>query len=322
MLCNGRTTPTPDSPEAAAIQPVSVQNLLSRFSDPDLTDTNCFQPSYTRPRKWARSPEKRAWEKTTGASRGPARKPIVNTQARSVSSGSSTSSMSSPTPRLPLSRHDGWGEERTGNIVRQDEQPMVPETKIAESVPSVSRLRALWENRSAADESTTPPTTRKPSLATAAERNAYSHPPQFRNTAAMDQRTATPENSNNAIVERPYSSTPSSSAALVSPGKRHDMHACDMVVCGIKTLTVDAAKVHEIELSCRACASAFVLRAAHDCAEAEGGEMLDEEYARSECMTPEGYDPLTAPPEAFPTPRAKGLEWLQDEQAEYINIAC
>lgn len=70
---------------------------------------------------------------------------------------------------------------------------------------------------------------------------------------------------------------------------------CDMIVCGVKTLTVNGTKVHEIELGCQQCASSFVLRAAHECSNTNPDELAYQE---------------------------RGLEWLRDERSDYINIIC
>ncbi|KAI8921964.1 hypothetical protein DFJ77DRAFT_436340 [Powellomyces hirtus] len=90
------------------------------------------------------------------------------------------------------------------------------------------------------------------------------------------------------------------------------------IICGIKTLTINATKVHEIELTCHACDSAFVLRAAHDCG-ATGEDADKKAIEDSRAVAPLE---TSEPPDAFPAPRAKGLEWLRDDHTEYINIAC
>ena len=45
----------------------------------------------------------------------------------------------------------------------------------------------------------------------------------------------------------------------------NSLSKCDMVVCGIKTITVNDIKMHQVELTCHHCASSFIMTAVHEC---------------------------------------------------------
>ena len=42
-------------------------------------------------------------------------------------------------------------------------------------------------------------------------------------------------------------------------------NSCDMIVCGVKTLTIHGTKVHQIELECYGCKTSCIMTAVHDC---------------------------------------------------------
>ncbi|TPX70349.1 hypothetical protein SpCBS45565_g01751 [Spizellomyces sp. 'palustris'] len=92
---------------------------------------------------------------------------------------------------------------------------------------------------------------------------------------------------------------------------------CDMIVCGVKTLTINGTKVHEIDLCCHACSSCFVLRAAHECGDDDDTE--DQKISEED----EQYREKSGKPASTHLGhREPGLEWLRDERADYINIIC
>ena len=63
------------------------------------------------------------------------------------------------------------------------------------------------------------------------------------------------------------------------------------LACAVKSLSINGADVHEIELHCKCCQSIFVLRAAHDC--------HDTTLIQSQ---------------------GSGLEWFKDKKSEHINM--
>ncbi|KAJ3209835.1 hypothetical protein HDU67_005877 [Dinochytrium kinnereticum] len=76
---------------------------------------------------------------------------------------------------------------------------------------------------------------------------------------------------------------------------------CDMIVCEVRTRTVDGRKVHEIDLRCEACESSFVLTALHECVpENEVLEAASKEVIKR-------------------SQELRGLEWLHDKPS---NTDC
>ncbi|KNC98790.1 uncharacterized protein SPPG_05767 [Spizellomyces punctatus DAOM BR117] len=93
-------------------------------------------------------------------------------------------------------------------------------------------------------------------------------------------------------------------------------NTCDMIVCGVKTLTINGTKVHEIDLRCHACSSCFVLRAAHECGDDD--DTNDQRVSEDEQSREKSGEPASN----HLKHREPGLEWLRDERADYINIIC
>ncbi|KAI8838976.1 hypothetical protein BC829DRAFT_492919 [Chytridium lagenaria] len=83
-----------------------------------------------------------------------------------------------------------------------------------------------------------------------------------------------------------------------------DEKKCDMIVCEIKTRTVDGRKVHEIDLRCEGCDSSFVLTALHEC---ETEQQIEE--SKQKDLIPRSHE-------------LRGLEWLHDEptNTDCVNL--
>ncbi|KAJ3004532.1 hypothetical protein HKX48_001171 [Thoreauomyces humboldtii] len=145
-------------------------------------------------------------------------------------------------------------------------------TATTPSSPNVKALKELWEGRSGRTGTNTRRKSSVVAVAVAAEQSAMV---DVENVVELEGQTRGTTVKND--------------------------HGCasDMIVCGIRSFTVDGTKLHEIELSCHGCASSFVLRAAHDCGVTDGTD---------------GF--------TLPISRDKGLEWLRGDRADYINIAC
>jgi hypothetical protein len=64
------------------------------------------------------------------------------------------------------------------------------------------------------------------------------------------------------------------------------------LTCSVKAVTIDEHELYEVELKCLCCKSNFIVRAAHEC---------ENEKAVS--------------------PPNNGLEWIQSELEEHVNLA-
>ncbi|KAI9097416.1 hypothetical protein DFS34DRAFT_650227 [Phlyctochytrium arcticum] len=133
-----------------------------------------------------------------------------------------------------------------------------------------------------------------------------------------------------SVKQAPPAPTPSTTtiapAHTLPPHLAHThSHAPqDLLICGVKTLTINQTKVHEIELKCHGCASSFVLRAAHDCGDEEATQGCGqiEDPVKSDTLIQQAARDTA--PDTSRIPREPGLEWLRDEHADsdYINIIC
>ncbi|KAJ3225404.1 hypothetical protein HK099_006862 [Clydaea vesicula] len=110
----------------------------------------------------------------------------------------------------------------------------------------------------------------------------------------------------------PYSNSLSKSSSANGLKLKKKKHNCDMIVCGVKTLTVDGRKVHEIDLKCHSCNSQFVLSAAHECADS------DEDEGVMEITSSKGDENDSIYGDLFTSNR--GLEWLTDGDKDCINL--
>ncbi|KAJ3270661.1 hypothetical protein HDU76_011145 [Blyttiomyces sp. JEL0837] len=94
---------------------------------------------------------------------------------------------------------------------------------------------------------------------------------------------------------------------------------CDMIVCEVRTRTVDGRKIHEIDLNCMSCSSSFVLTAMHECGEEEEGN-VEEGGVQEQSSMVSGYGAGTLASSSLKDQR--GLQWLRDDEGKMdcVNI--
>ncbi|KAJ3126515.1 hypothetical protein HK101_005743 [Irineochytrium annulatum] len=103
---------------------------------------------------------------------------------------------------------------------------------------------------------------------------------------------------------------------------------CDMIVCEVRTRTVDGRKVHEIDLRCDLCGSSFVLTALHECMDDEDDvDRPSSLHELSESMDLIGVGPARGANGAKGNKGndmddVRGLEWFHDRETrtDCVNI--
>lgn len=134
----------------------------------------------------------------------------------------------------------------------------------------------------------------------------------------MDDENMSSNSYDDTIPETPSMSN----FEIVPPTKyNRDGHVmkpgCDIIVCAVKTFTVNGHKVHEIDLRCKECTSSFILTAAHECADDDDVVTLPSPLEKTNEAEHQNKEIQWSRKINI---KESGLEWLRDETTEYVNI--
>ena len=91
----------------------------------------------------------------------------------------------------------------------------------------------------------------------------------------------------------------------IKPGKSRPLDESNeqitsTISCAVKSVSIHSRTIHQVELFCRCCQGTFVVRAAHECGGDEDDDEDDDEVAKDD--------------------EEAGLEWLQDQGKDHINL--